>query len=59
MSEFDVGNCNESCRYSKNVDANICEKCAETNNMPYKQCCLEFCGEIEFCRGCKRGICKD
>lgn len=59
MSEFDSGNCNESCRYSKNADMSICRKCQNEYDMPHDVCCLEWCGEFEFCIGCKNGIYKE
>lgn len=56
MSEFDGGNCNESCTYSKNADMSTCKRCAKEYNMPHEDCCLDFCGTFEFCNGCKNGI---
>lgn len=55
MSEFDSGNCNESCTYSKNADMSTCRQCVKEHNMPHEECCLDFCGEFEFCKDCKIG----
>lgn len=55
MSEFD-NNPNEVCRYAKNPDMGVCKKCAEEYKMPHLWCCLEWCGELEFCNGCVNGI---
>lgn len=52
MSEFD----NKGCAFSKDADMETCKQCAKEHNMPYEQCCLDFCGEFEFCKGCKSGI---
>lgn len=53
MSEFDAGNCNESCIYSKNADMQTCRECQKVHNMPHSDCCLEWCGSFEFCKSCK------
>lgn len=34
----------------------ICSICAEIYQYPYRFCCLNECGEHEFCRGCDKGI---
>lgn len=33
-----------------------CERCKEIYGFRYEFCCLEECGQQEFCRGCDKGI---
>lgn len=33
-----------------------CKECGVVYNMPYVYCCLDECGEHEFCRRCNHGI---
>lgn len=33
-----------------------CNQCQTEYNMPHSYCCLDECGEHEFCRGCNHGI---
>lgn len=35
---------------------NNCKECAKLFKMPHVYCCLDECGEHEFCRGCNHGI---
>ena len=44
-----------NCPYRK-PSRHICISCQKQYEMPYKFCCLEECGEHEFCRGCNKGI---
>lgn len=32
-----------------------CIECARKYKFKYEWCCLIYCGESEFCRGCERG----
>lgn len=38
------------CDKKEDVD---CNKCHIENNFPELYCCLDECGQHEFCRGCK------
>lgn len=35
---------------------NDCSKCEEKYNFPHEFCCLQYCGEHDFCRNCNHGI---
>lgn len=50
------------CEYNKRTgeEATLhdCEKCQEEYELPFSHCCLNGCGEHEFCRNCENGIYK-
>lgn len=35
-----------------------CYECVEEFDLPYRDCCLDVCGELEICRNCDKGIYK-
>ena len=37
-------------------DCPICKSCQKQYQMPHIYCCLEECGEHEFCKNCDKGI---
>lgn len=39
--------------------ASDCDNCQSMFSMPHGYCCLEECGEHEFCVGCEHGIYED
>lgn len=45
------------CKYNELMNSNYkpddCCKCARQFGFPYSYCCLEECGEHEFCRNCE------
>ncbi len=50
--------CYVYCEY-QNLNHTIevnCKQCSENYNMRYDFCCLNECGEHEFCKGCNCGI---
>ena len=45
------------CGVEKQRDANhFCLECQIKHKMPYYFCCLDECGEHEFCRDCPSGV---
>lgn len=42
------------CPYKK-PERLICISCQEQYQMPYKYCCLDECGQHEFCKNCEKG----
>ena len=45
------------CGVEKQRDANhFCLECQIKHEMPYYFCCLDECGEHEFCKGCTSGV---
>ena len=56
MSEFDNENCTNKCSYSENPTAETCAICVKEHNLPYDFCCLDICGEYEFCEHCDDGV---
>ena len=51
--------CYVYCKYDELNSDNLgidCSRCHKKYNMKYNYCCLNECGEHEFCRGCYKGI---
>lgn len=44
-----------TCPYLKPT-RHICKSCQKQYEMPYEFCCLDECGEHEFCRNCNKGV---
>lgn len=44
-----------TCPYLK-PSKHTCKSCQKQYEMPYEHCCLDECGEHQFCQGCKKGI---
>jgi hypothetical protein len=45
------------CTYENiNKESYDCEKCHKQYETPHRYCCLNECGEHEFCRSCSKGI---
>lgn len=40
------------CKGHKEDEPVDCEKCHIENNLKYEICCLDECGQHEFCRQC-------
>ena len=40
----------------RNMKVKTCAECQKEFNMPEAYCCLDECGEHEFCRSCNHGI---
>ena len=48
----------KSCIYSAYPNNEVCRECIERYDMPYPYCCLDECGEHEFCGDCGNGVYK-
>lgn len=48
----------KSCTYSAYPNNEVCRECSKRYDMPYPYCCLDECGEHEFCRDCANGVYK-